>query len=213
MLKAMEKVRNMGLNFVAEYLKIPLEMAADIRKRQDKGHQAQQPLLQGSRTAGPETFRYYENDTTNTDMTPLSPTLSEYIGRRFIPTLHWYQNKVKLNSLKFSIWKIVIVSSALFLAILNALDLGVTSQSDNSSLVPLASAIAAIIILTAFAYLQVSRIHENRIHFARVKQKLEKEYQLFMLRAKHYVRKEGISDSYATQLFVENVEGIIADEQ
>jgi hypothetical protein len=34
-----------------------------------------------------------------------------------------------------------------------------------------------------------------------------------MLRAKHYVRKEGISDSYATQLFVENVEGIIADEQ
>jgi uncharacterized membrane-anchored protein len=213
MLKANGKVGNMGLNSVAEYLKIPLELATDIRKRQDKVKQARQLLPQGSRILGPEKFRYYENDQTSTDMTSLSPTLSQYIERRFIPTLHWYQQKARSDSRRFSIWKTIVVSSALFLAIINAIDLGAITHSASNSLVPLASAIAAITILTSFAYLQVSRIHENRIQSTVIKQKLEKEYQLFMLRAKQYVRKEGIDDSYATQLFVENVESIIANEQ
>ena len=203
----------MGLNFVAEYLKIPLEIAVDLKKRQERGNQAQEKLLQGSQTRGTETFHYYESPTTNNGNIPLSPTLSEYIERRFIPTLYWYQDKAKSNSTKFNIWKIVIISSALFVAILNALALGLTNQSSiNNPFVTLASAIAAIIILTSFAYLQASKIHESRIHFSRVKQRLEREYQLFMLRAKHYARREGISDSYSTQLFVENIESIIANE-
>ena len=203
----------MGLNFVAEYLKIPLEIAVDLKKRQERSNQAQEKLLQGSQTRGTETFHYYENPTTNNGNIPLSPTLSEYIERRFIPTLYWYQDKAKSNSTKFKIWKIVIISSALFVAILNALALGLTNHSSiNNPFVTLASAIAAIIILTSFAYLQASKIHESRIHFSRVKQRLEREYQLFMLRAKHYARREGISESYSTQLFVENIESIIAYE-
>jgi anti-sigma-K factor RskA len=202
----------MGLSFVAEYLKIPLEIAVDLRKRQDRSNQAQEKLSQGSQPSGTETFQYYENSTMNSGTIPLSPTLSEYIERRFIPTLYWYQNKARSNSMKFNIWKIVIISSALFVAILNALALGLTNQNVNNPLVTLASAIAAIVILTSFAYLQASKIHESRIHFTRVKQRLEREYQLFMLRAKHYARREGISDSYSTQLFVENVESIITNE-
>lgn len=202
----------MGLNFVAEYLKIPLEIAVDLRKRQDRSNQAQEKLSQGSQPSGTETFQYYENSTMNNGTNPLSPTLSEYIERRFIPTLYWYQNKARSNSMKFNIWKIVIISSALFVAILNALALGLTNQNVNNPLVTLASAVAAIVILTSFAYLQASKIHESRIHFTRVKQRLEREYQLFMLRAKHYARREGISDSYSTQLFVENVESIITNE-
>ena len=162
----------MGLNFVAEYLKIPLEMAVDLRRRQERGNQAQDKLVQGSRSGGPETFHYYESSTSNNGTIPLSPTLSEYIERRFIPTLYWYQNKARSNSMKFNIWKVVIISSALFLA----------------------------------------KIHESRIHFTRVKQRLEREYQLFMLRAKHYARREGISDSYSTQLFVENIESILTND-
>ena len=184
----------MGLNFVAEYLKIPLEIAVDLRKRQDRSSQAQEKLSQGTQTNGTETFQYYENSTMNNGTIPLSPTLSEYIERRFIPTLYRYQNKARSNSMKFNIWKIVIISTALFLAILNALALGLTNQNVNNSLVTLASAVAAIVILTSFAYLQASKIHESRIHFTRVKQRLEREYQLFMLRAKHYARREGISD-------------------
>ncbi len=202
----------MGLNFVAEYLKIPLEIAVDLRKRQDRSSQAQEKLSQGTQTNGTETFQYYENSTMNNGTIPLSPTLSEYIERRFIPTLYWYQNKARSNSMKFNIWKIVIISTALFLAILNALALGLTNQNVNNSLVTLASAVAAIVILTSFAYLQASKIHESRIHFTRVKQRLEREYQLFMLRAKHYARREGISDNYSSQLFVENVESIITNE-
>ena len=202
----------MGLNFVAEYLKIPLEIAVDFRKRQDRSNQDQEKLSQGSQPSGTETFQYYENSTMNSGTIPLSPTLSEYIERRFIPTLYWYQNKARSNSMKFNIWKIVIISSALFVAILNALALGLTNQNVNNPLVTLASAFAAIVILTSFAYFQASKIHESRIHFTRVKQRLEREYQLFMLRAKHYARREGISDSYSTQLFVENVESIITNE-
>lgn len=202
----------MGLNFVAEYLKIPLEIAVDLRKRQDRSNQAQEKLSQGTHSSGTETFQYYENSTMNNGTIPLSPTLSEYIERRFIPTLYWYQNKASSNSMKFNIWKIVIISTALFLAILNALALGLTNQSVNNSLVTLASAVAAIVILTSFAYLQASKIHETRIHFTRVRQRLEREYQLFMLRAKHYARREGISDSYSSQLFVENVESILTNE-
>jgi anti-sigma-K factor RskA len=202
----------MGLSFVAEYLKIPLEIAVDLRKRQDRSNQAQEKLSQGSQPSGTETFQYYENSTMNSGTIPLSPTLSEYIERRFIPTLYWYKNKARSNSMKFNIWKIVIISSALFVAILNALALGLTNQNVNNPLVTLASAVAAIVILTSFAYFQASKIHESRIHFTRVKQRLEREYQLFMLRAKHYARREGISDSYSTQLFVENVESIITNE-
>ena len=202
----------MGLNFVAEYLKIPLEIAVDLRKRQDRSNQAQEKLSQGTHSSGTETFQYYENSTMNNGTIPLSPTLSEYIERRFIPTLYWYQNKASSNSMKFNIWKIVIISTALFLAILNALALGLTNQNVNNSLVTLASAVAAIVILTSFAYLQASKIHETRIHFTRVRQRLEREYQLFMLRVKHYARREGISDSYSSQLFVENVESILTNE-
>lgn len=202
----------MGLNSVAEYLKIPLEMAVDLRRRQERSNQAQEKLVQGSRSGGPETFHYYESSTSNNGKIPLSPTLSEYIERRFIPTLYWYQNNARSNSMKFNIWKVVIISSALFLAILNALALGLNNQNVNNPMVTLASAIAAIVILTSFAYLQASKIHESRIHFTRVKQRLEREYQLFMLRAKHYARREGISDSYSTQLFVENIESILTND-
>lgn len=202
----------MGLNSVAEYLKIPLEMAVDLRRRQERSNQAQEKLVQGSRSGGPETFHYYESSTSNNGTIPLSPTLSEYIERRFIPTLYWYQNNARSNSMKFNIWKVVIISSALFLAILNALALGLNNQNVNNPMVTLASAIAAIVILTSFAYLQASKIHESRIHFTRVKQRLEREYQLFMLRAKHYARREGISDSYSTQLFVENIESILTND-
>ena len=49
----------MGLSFVAEYLKIPLEIAVDLRKRQDRSNQAQEKLSQGSQPSGTETFQYY----------------------------------------------------------------------------------------------------------------------------------------------------------
>ena len=55
----------MGLNFVVEYLKIPLEIAVDLRKRQERGNQAQDKLSQGSQPNGTETFQYYENSTMN----------------------------------------------------------------------------------------------------------------------------------------------------
>ncbi len=202
----------MGLNFVAEYLKIPLEIAVDLRKRQERSNQAQEKISQGSQTNGTETFQYYESSTMNDGTISLSPTLSEYIERRFIPTLYWYQNKARSNSMKFNVWKMVIISSALFVSILNALALGLTNQNVNNPLITLASAVAAIVILTSFAYLQASKIHESRIQFTRVKQRLEREYQLFMLRAKHYARREGISDSYSSQLFVENIESILTNE-
>jgi anti-sigma-K factor RskA len=202
----------MGLNFVADYLKIPLVMAVDWRRRQDRSNQAQEKLSQGSQTSGTETFQYYENSALNNGNIPLSPTLSEYIERRFIPALHWYQNEARSNLMKFNIWKIVVISSALFVAILNSLALGLANQNINNPPVILASAVAAILILTSFAYLQVSKIHGNRVHFTRVRQKLEREYQLFMLRAKYYAKREGVSDSYSTQLFVENIESIITNE-
>lgn len=202
----------MGLNFVADYLKIPLVMAVDWRRRQDRSNQAQEKLSQGSQTSGTETFQYYENSAMNNGNIPLSPTLSEYIERRFIPALHWYQNEARSNLMKFNIWKIVVISSALFVAILNSLALGLANQNINNPPVILASAVAAILILTSFAYLQVSKIHGNRVHFTRVRQKLEREYQLFMLRAKYYAKREGVSDSYSTQLFVENIESIITNE-
>lgn len=201
----------MGLSSVVEYLKVPLELAVDLRKRQDRRGQTQEKLSQGSQTAGTEAFQYYENSTINGGTVPLTPTLSEYIERRFIPTLHWYQNKAKSSSMKITIWKGVITSSALFVALLNALALGLTNQN-VSNLVTLASAVAGIVILTSFAYIHASKIHESRIHFTRVKHRLEKEYQLFMLRSKQYARKEGISDSYSTQLFVENIESIITND-
>jgi anti-sigma-K factor RskA len=169
-------------------------------------------LSQGYQAIGSETFQFYENSTKNNGTIPLSPTLTEYIERRFIPALHWYQNRARSNSMKFNIWKIVIISSALFIAILNALTLGLTNQSVNNPHVILASAVAAILILTSFAYLQASKIHESRIHFTHVKQRLEREYQLFMLRAKHYAKREGFNDSYSSQLFVENIESILSNE-
>lgn len=202
----------MGLNSVVEYLKVPLEIAADLTKRQERRDQAQQKLSQGSQSGGDETFQYYGSSTINNGTVPLTPTLSEYIEKRFVPTLHWYQNKAKSSSMKIKIWKSVIISSALFLAILNALALGLSNHNENGPLITLASAVAGIVILTSFAYIHTSKIHESRIYFTRVKQRLEREYQLFMLRTKQYARREGTNDSYSTQLFVENIENIITND-
>lgn len=189
---------------------MPLELAVDFKKRQDRSNQVQEKVPQNSQTSETETFQYYENSTI--DGSTLTPTLSEYIERRFVPTLRWYQNKAKSSSMKIRIWKSVIISSALFVALLNALALGLTNENVNNPLVTLASAVVGIIILTSFAYIHASKIHESRIRFIRVKQRLEKEYQLFMLRSKQYARKEGISDSYSTQLFVENIENILTSD-
>jgi hypothetical protein len=202
----------MGLNSVVEYLKVPLEIVVDLRKRQDRGDQAQQKLSQGYQSGRDETFQYYESSTINNGTVPLTPTLSEYIEKRFVPTLDWYQNKAKSSSMKIKIWRSVIISSALFIAILNALALGLSNHNENSPLITLASAVAGIIILTSFAYIHTSKIYESRIYFTHVKQRLEREYQLYMLRTKQYARREGTNDSYSTQLFVENIESIITND-
>jgi hypothetical protein len=53
----------------------------------------------------------------------------------------------------------------------------------TSSATAIASSIAAVLILGSTAFVQLTRTQENWILFSTASQRLEREYQLFMLKA------------------------------
>jgi hypothetical protein len=103
----------------------------------------------------------------------------------------------------------------LFIVIFDVSVLGYYDAS--SSVTAIASSVAAVLMLGSTAFVQLTRTQENLLLFSTASQRLEREYQLFMLKAGVYSPSiPSASDNVAeddkskSKLFVENIENIIS---
>ncbi|MDQ6863441.1 MAG: DUF4231 domain-containing protein [Thermoproteota archaeon] len=142
--------------------------------------------------------------------------ISDYIQKRFLPVFRWYKNRTSANARRFRFWRISIIILALFIVIFDILALGYYAGK-TSSATAIASSIAAVLILGSTAFVQLTRTQENWILFSTISQRLEREYQLFMLKAGVYTpstpsasTNEADDDKAKSRLFVENIESIIS---
>jgi Protein of unknown function (DUF4231) len=107
--------------------------------------------------------------------------ISDYIQKRFLPVFHWFKNRTSANMRKFRIWRISIIFLTLFIVIFDISVLGYYAGR-SSSATAIASSIAAVLILGSTAFVQLTRTQENWQLFSTAFQRLEREYQLFMIK-------------------------------
>ena len=118
---------------------------------------------------------------------------------------------------RFTLWRISLIVLALIIVIFDVSVLGYYDGRPSSSATAIASSIAAVLMLGSTAFVQLTRTQENLLLFNTASQRLEREYQLFMLKAGVYspstpsasnnVAEDNKSKS---KLFVENIENIIS---
>ena len=103
----------------------------------------------------------------------------------------------------------------LFIIIFDISSLGYGSASSTAAVI--ASSIAAVLVLGSTAFVSLTRTQENWLLFSTASQRLEREYQLFMLKAGTYSpaadstsTNEDENNKSRNKLFVENIENIIS---
>ena len=143
--------------------------------------------------------------------------ISDYIQKRFLPVFHWFKNRTRASVRRFRLWRISIIILTLFIVIFDVSVLGYYDGRPSSSATAIASSIAAVLVLGSTAFVQLTRTQENLLLFSTASQRLEREYQLFMLKAGVYSPSTpsastnvGEDDKVKSKLFVENIENIIS---
>jgi hypothetical protein len=143
--------------------------------------------------------------------------ISDYIQKRFLPLLHWFKNRTRANVRRLQFWRVSIIILTLFIVIFDVSVLGYYDGRPFSSATAIASSIAAVLVLGSTAFVQLTRTQENLLLFSTASRRLEREYQLFMLKAGVYSPSiPSASDNVAeddkskSKLFVENIENIIS---
>jgi hypothetical protein len=95
--------------------------------------------------------------------------------------------KTKVNTRQFYIWRFSTIILTLFIIIFDVVALGYTDRSAASTVgIGIASSVAAALILGFTTLLQLTKAHENWLLASRTFERLEREYHLFMLKAKPY---------------------------
>ncbi|MGB6591315.1 MAG: DUF4231 domain-containing protein [Candidatus Nitrosopolaris sp.] len=142
--------------------------------------------------------------------------ISDYIQKRFLPIFYWFKSKTRSNLRRFKLWRISLIVLALFIVIFDVSVLGYYDRP-SSSATAIASSIAAVLMLGSTAFVQLTRTQENLFLFSTASQRIEREYQLFMLKAGVYSPSTPSAsitvaedDKSKSKLFVENIENIIS---
>ncbi|MGC2685319.1 MAG: DUF4231 domain-containing protein, partial [Candidatus Nitrosopolaris sp.] len=144
--------------------------------------------------------------------------ISDYIQKRFLPVFHWFKNRTRANVRRLQLWRISIIILTLFIVIFDVSVLGYYDGRPSSSATAIASSIAAVLVLGSTAFVQLTRTQENLLLFSTASRRLEREYQLFMLKAGVYFPSApsastnvGEDDKAKSKLFVESIENIISN--
>jgi Protein of unknown function (DUF4231) len=173
--------------------------------KQPQRRQQKQQGLDVVSSSEPDITYYYDANKT--------PEISDYLEKRFIPTFQWYKKKTKVNTRQFYIWRFSTIILTLFIIIFDVVALGYTDRSAASAVgIGIASSVAAALILGFTTLLQLTKAHENWLLASRTFERLEREYHLFMLKAKPYSINVSDDKSKADKLFVENIENIILNQ-
>jgi Protein of unknown function (DUF4231) len=144
--------------------------------------------------------------------------ISDYIQKRFLPVFHWFKNRTRANVRRLQLWRVSIIILTLFIVIFDVSVLGYYDGRPFSSATAIASSIAAVLVLGSTAFVQLTRTQENLLLFSTASRRLEREYQLFMLKAGVYSpsapsASTNIGEDYKakSKLFVERIEDIISN--
>jgi len=199
----------MEFNIIARYLK--------SRRRQLYG-QRLEPQVQYQQQGQPQNKEEFNSTAVESYYyTNKTPEISDYIQKRFLPVFHSYKTKTKINAQRFQLWRSSIIILTLFIVIFDVAALGYYAGSRFFSFATIASSIAAALILGSTAFVQLTRSQENLLLFSTTSKRLEREYQLFMLKAGVYSSLDSsiTTDSDAdnknkSKLFVENIENILS---
>jgi hypothetical protein len=141
--------------------------------------------------------------------------ISDYIQKRYLPVFHWFQSRTRATVRRLQLWRVSIIILTLFIVIFDVSVLGYYDGRLFSSATAIASSIAAVLVLGSTAYVQLTRTQENLLLFSTASRRLEREYQLFMLKAGVYSpsASTNIDEDYKAKnkLFVERIEDIISN--
>lgn len=149
-----------------------------------------------------ETNQYYQT---------LTPTISDYLEKRFKPQLEWYEKKAKDNMLRFRVLRISIIVLSLLISIVNATGLA-SNSNDTARGTQLFTAIISSSILGFTSFLQLTKSQEDWILFRSTAERLKSEYQLFMHNTKPYSDFATNDETSKTKLFIERIENIYLTE-
>jgi hypothetical protein len=172
-----------------------------------------QPQLQGQEQSQPEQ-NLGSNFSENYDIDKPAE-ISDYIQKRFLPVFHWFKNRTRTTVRRLQLWRVSIIILTLFIVIFDVSVLGYYDGRPFSSATAIASSIAAVLVLGSTAFVQLTRTQENLLLFSTASRRLEREYQLFMLKAGVYSpsASTNIDEDYKAKnkLFVERIEDIISN--
>jgi hypothetical protein len=143
-----------------------------------------QPQLQGQEQSQPQQ-NLGSNLSENYDIDKPAE-ISDYIQKRFLPVFHWFKSRTRANVRRLQLWRVSIIILTLFIVIFDVSVLGYYDGRLFSSATAIASSIAAVLVLGSTAFVQLTRTQENLLLFSTASRRLEREYQLFMLKAGVY---------------------------
>lgn len=199
----------MEFNIIARYLK---------SRRRQLYRQRLEPQVQYQQQGQPQNKEEFNSTAVESYYdTNKTPEISDYIQKRFLPVFHSYKTKTKINAQRFQLWRSSIIILTLFIVIFDVAALGYYTGSRFFSFATIASSIAAALILGSTAFVQLTRSQENLLLFSTTSIRLEREYQLFMLKAGVYssldssITTDSDTDNKTkSKLFVENIENILS---
>ncbi|MGC2681099.1 MAG: DUF4231 domain-containing protein [Candidatus Nitrosopolaris sp.] len=171
-----------------------------------------QPQLQGQQSQPQQNLG--SNFSENYDIDKPAE-ISDYIQKRFLPVFHWFKSRTRTTVRRLQLWRVSIIILTLFIVIFDVSVLGYYDGRLFSSATAIASSIAAVLVLGSTAFVQLTRTQENLLLFSTASRRLEREYQLFMLKAGVYSPSASthIGEDYKAKnkLFVERIEDIISN--
>src|SRR5918999_3614952 len=134
-----------------------------------------------------------------------SPTIQNYIDKRFKDQLKWYEDHAKSSMIKYYTCHVVIVFFGAIIPIIN-----VFSLAADAFMVRVLSSFFGGTIIVATSLLQLTKAYENWINYRSTAEQLKQEYQLFALEAGKYSDEElGMkipNKDLKERFFVNNVE-------
>jgi len=118
----------------------------------------------------------------------MSAEIKDYIDKRFVPQVNWYENSAKKNMIRFYVLQGIIITFGAFIPIISlynspGLDVNALSFSINARLI--SSALAAMIVI-ASSFVQLTKSQHNWILFRETVENLKGEYHLFCNNAGDY---------------------------
>jgi hypothetical protein len=171
--------------------------------------------------------------------TSIPSKIDDYVNKRFVRQVNWYEKYAKRNMLKFYFFQALIIISGALIPIFNLYDIpsaeravtpsNVTSINESTSTdgdksgndssktiisnlnIRVISSMLAAIIVIATSFVQLTKAQQSWLLFRETTETLKREYHLFCNKAGHYSQSK-LGEEQRNRLFIDTAETIMAQE-